>query len=342
MSRLKTRVVRAVTGSGLANACRPLTQDAATVFTLHRFDDPERGVSGHDPRVLRQLLAYLRRRRYRLVSLDRIVGALAGEAPPIEHAVAFTIDDGYLEQATIAGPVFAEFDCPVTTFVTTGFLDGRLWFWWDRIEYILTRTTRDEVSVALPDGDVRHELAEPGRRAAAQADFIDRCKRLREPDKIDAIRRLAESAEVDVPATPPAKYAPMDWSTLRAAERLGMSFGPHTVTHPILARTDDAQSTYEITESWSRLQSEARHPVPIFAYPNGHEEDVGPREFTTMRQVGIRGGVIGLPRYATARRFRERDGEYLIPRFPCPTSLPNLIQQVTGMERLKLLLRGID
>ena len=64
------------------------------------------------------------------------MSALSGDGPPLNRAVAFTIDDGYVEQATVAAPVFAEFDCPVTTFVTSGFLDRALWFWWDQIEYV--------------------------------------------------------------------------------------------------------------------------------------------------------------------------------------------------------------
>ena len=33
-------------------------------------------------------------------------------------AVVFTMDDGYFDQATVGGAIFAEFDCPVTTFVS--------------------------------------------------------------------------------------------------------------------------------------------------------------------------------------------------------------------------------
>lgn len=40
--------------------------------------------------------------------------------------------------------MFAEFDCPFTTFLTTGFLDRTLWFWWDRIEYVFCHAVRRE------------------------------------------------------------------------------------------------------------------------------------------------------------------------------------------------------
>ncbi|MEO7819486.1 MAG: hypothetical protein ABIS18_10165 [Actinomycetota bacterium] len=117
---------------------------------LHRFDDPNRGVAGFDPAKLRRGLEHLRKNRYELVSLENIFDRLASGGSALRDAVAFTIDDGYMDQAEIAGPVFAEFDCPVTTFVTSGFLDGQLWFWWDKIEHIFSMTSRKSIKISLP------------------------------------------------------------------------------------------------------------------------------------------------------------------------------------------------
>jgi peptidoglycan/xylan/chitin deacetylase (PgdA/CDA1 family) len=80
-------------------------------------------VEGLDPAVLEKRLSYLRRHGYELVGLEELFRRLAGEGAPLRRVVAFTIDDGYLEHATIAASLFARYDCPVTTFVATGFVD---------------------------------------------------------------------------------------------------------------------------------------------------------------------------------------------------------------------------
>ncbi len=340
--RLKATTVRLMTETGAANLCRPLTRNAAVVFMLHRFSDRERGVSGQDPLSVRHLLGYLRREKYQLVDIATLFASLRGEGPPLRHAVGFTIDDGYLDHATIAGPAFAEFDCPVTTFVTSGFLDGDIWFWWDRIEYIFQNTIRTSLTVELGTSPVRYVLGTPHDRRVAQGDFTTLCKALGEPAKLDAIRLLAERADIALPRSAPASYAPMSWDQLRACERRGMTFGPHTVTHPILARTSDAQARIEITESWDRLRSEAGSAVPIFAYPNGQPGDFGEREFDLLRAAGLEGAVVGTAGFTTAKSFGRAHGRYLVPRFPFPDQLPYLVQQVSGLERLKFLLRGQD
>jgi hypothetical protein len=114
------------------------------------------------------------------------------------------------------------------------------------------------------------------------------------------------------------------------------------VTHPILASADPAVAAEEIAGSWSRLQAEATRPVPIFAYPNGQPGDFGKREFATLQETGLRAAVTAIEGFATAPRFRGGNGAFQIPRFPLPDSLPYLIQQVSGLERLKFLLRRMD
>src|SRR5262245_50749795 len=165
-------------------------QDCATVFMLHRFRDPARGIAGCDVSHLRRALAYLSRNGYELVSLVELFERLGGEGPQPRGAVAFTIDDGYLEQATVAAPIFSEFDCPVTTFVTTGLLDGKLWFWWDQIEYILLHAARRSAQVQLGDKLIDYRWENEQERSRAQADFTARCKLVPQKETAAAIAQL--------------------------------------------------------------------------------------------------------------------------------------------------------
>lgn len=339
---MKATALRVVTGSGVASLFRPLTRNAAVVFMLHRFCESDPDVRGYDPGIVRRLLASLRRERYQLVDLGTLFASLSGEGPPLRHAVVFTIDDGYREHAEIACPLFAEFDCPVTTFVATGFLDRKLWFWWDQVQYIFTRTPRRTLQLDLDGQTFRYELSDRTARISAGDHFTGRCTAIPEHRKLEAIARLAEAADIHVPTHAPPSFAPMTWDQLRACERRGMTFAPHTVTHPVLARTDDAQARAEIEGSWRRLRAEAASPLPIFAYPNGQTADFGAREYRIMREVGIRGAVTGVAGFATTQRFARPDGEFVVPRFPFPDSMPYLIQQVDGLERLKFLIRGMS
>jgi hypothetical protein len=161
----------------LVRAAASLTHGVAPIFMLHRFRDVEAGNGGHDPQVLRANLSWLRAKNFSLLSLTELLDRLA-EGAPIKRAISFTVDDGYADFAHVAAPVFAEFDCPVTVFVTSGFLDGQHWCWWDRVAVALTALRRERE--ALP--------------------MIEALKLIPEAEKLDRIGNIIQAELLDLPS----------------------------------------------------------------------------------------------------------------------------------------------
>jgi peptidoglycan/xylan/chitin deacetylase (PgdA/CDA1 family) len=341
MELAKQLIVGALAGRLGAALLRPLMSGRATIFMLHRFRSADAGVPGHDPAFVRAVLEHLRANRYELLSLRELYARMANDTLPVRRAVAFTIDDGYFDHAEVAAPIFAAFDCPVTTFVTTGFLDGQLWFWWDQVEHILESTDRRAVSIALGAANRVFRLDESSHRAEAKASFTELCKAMSTEERQEAIASLAGAASVELPASPPQRYAPMTWDALRAAERGGMEFGPHTVTHPILANSSAEQSEAEVAQSWRKLQQEAANPLPVFCYPNGQFSDFGAREIRAVRRLGMSGAVSGEPGYFDRDRvLRDPDEAFRVRRFAFPDDMADVIQYASGIERMKQVLRA--
>lgn len=303
---------------------------------LHRF---YREAGGHDPMVVTGLLTWLRRHRFEVVDLEELFRRLAGDGPPLRRAVAITIDDGYHCQAEIAAPIFAEHGVPVTTFLTTGFLDGKLWLWWDQIEHILSSTRADRLSLTVGARQVDLDLGAPGRRRLAARVVKDQCKALPEAERVATIADLAERAGVPLPKAAPPRYRPMTWEQVRRCEAAGMRFGPHTVTHPILSSTGDTQAQRELEGSWQRLHQEVSRPVPVFCYPNGLRGDFGPREVSTLSSMGLLGAVTAEPGYATDVRVSGSDGMFRVPRFSFSDDLGENLRYASGLEWLRQLVR---
>jgi peptidoglycan/xylan/chitin deacetylase (PgdA/CDA1 family) len=303
---------------------------------LHRLTDPDTGATGDDPRELRRTLAFLRRRGYELVGIEEMFRRLGASEDPGDLGVAFTLDDGYAEQVRVAGPIFAEFDCPATVFLTTGFLDQALWQWWDRIEYVFEGCRVRRITASLADATLDYRWEDSRGRDAARDDFTARCKRVPDAEKLAGIARLAVAAGVELPFEVPARYAPMSWSEVRTWERKGMTFGPHTVTHPILSQASGVQSRQEIHGSWARLREMADRPVPIFCYPNGQPEDLGPREWDAIRASGLTGALTTTIGYARAPEFRARpENPFLVPRFPYPNDHRVAALFASGADRIR-------
>lgn len=325
------RLVLRLTGAdALAPVLRAVGRGLLSIFMLHRFTDPHLGAKegGTDPAALRDHLAYLRRHRYQLLSMADVLARLEhGNGGSTAPAVAFTVDDGYADFAHIAAPIFAEYDCPVTLFVTTGFLDGQLWLWWDRVAHLFQQTRQTSLHLRLESGEQPFRWSTPDERARVQHDVIRRLEWVDAPERDAAIAALTTALDVELPTGPPAAYAPMSWDDVRRTATLGATFGPHTVTHRILSQAPLEACNWEIQESYRRLRQQTDACVPLFCYPNGGARSFGAREIDAVQRAALQGALTALPGYA-APTLR-----FALPRFPCPDDRPHLVHVVAGLAR---------
>lgn len=317
---MKIAARRALTHPVLVRTAFSLSQRVAPIFMCHRFRDEELGNGGHDLQALRANLAWLRSNACSLLPLTELLDRLA-EGAPLNRAVAFTVDDGYVDFARVAAPIFAEFDCPVTVFLTTGFLDAQQWMWWDQLHLALKALGR--------------EAEWPG--------LVHALNRVPEREKHERIDSLLQDGGQTLPPNPPPQFSPMSWDDVRRLSRSGVTFGPHTVTHPVLARTGPVQSRFEIAESWRRVKEEAGDgAVPVFCYPNGALGDFGAREEDVMREIGMQAALSTQPGYVSRRDLSSghRSARFRLRRFAYSESNAEFIQVASGIERAKLAVRA--
>lgn len=322
----------------LAPVWVPLSRQRVSIFMMHRFAVPDLGVDGHDPAVLRTTLERLRRDRYSILSLDEALRRLRERSGFPPSSVVLTVDDGYFDFAAVAAPVFAAFDAPVTVFVTTGFLEGTHWLWWDQIEYVISRTRVPVLSVPRDGGTLTVQPGRPAERRRLAMQVAADSTALTEAARTAFVAALASAARVEIPPRPPADFAPMSWEEARGLESRGVSFGPHTVSHPILTRTTDADAAWQIGESWRVLRERVARPLPILAYPNG---DYGARERELAARAGLAAAVTTEASYASTGRFHAEGGRFTIPRFAYPDHPDNVCLTATGFTRVSNAVRRV-
>ncbi len=293
------------------------------VLMLHRFGAPEGVHVGHDVAKLRDVLANLRRIGVAFVDVEDAVSAMddagasgAADIPP-SLSVAFTVDDGYADLVEVAGPVFSEFDCPVTGFVVPDVIDGRSWFWWDKIEWVLRHSVARTLRLELAGEQVTLAWHDDCTRRALQIELGERLKTLAYSALLEFVAALSEAADVPLPEQAPREYRVLQWDELRSAERSGMRFGAHSMSHPILSRCDDARASYEVAESVRRVNENLSAPANIFCYPNGKLGDFGIREFQAVRAAGVRAALTSEPGLLRPRGYQPPPDSWRleIPRF---------------------------
>jgi peptidoglycan/xylan/chitin deacetylase (PgdA/CDA1 family) len=108
-----------------------------------------------------------------------------------------------------------------------------------------------------------------------------------------------------------AQVRPLGWSGIDELRSAGMGIGSHTVSHPNLARMDEASALAELRSSRERLERHLGEPVRTIAYPFG--KPGRHLTLTTERQAAAAGYDLGAA--VASRGVRAADRLLCLPRF---------------------------
>ncbi len=317
------------------------TDDLATIFMLHRMQIGIPKYGGHSPEFLKNALQTLKDNGYIFVSVEELLLRTRTGTAPIKKAVAFTMDDGYLDQAKIALPIFIEFNCPITVFLITGFIDRQILPWDTVVKYCFYETNKSILKLNIGTDNIDYDLSTTNSRIAAMRNFREKCKSLDELELIDTINMLSARSEVDIHKETIEYSIPLSWDDARKAEASPyVRFGLHTVSHPILSRISTSRSRDEIGKSWEKISAELTSPVKIFAYPIGRYSDFLLRDIELLKHDGYLGAVTAEPGYFNQKKMHTNEyARFMIRRFSFPDNIPDLLQYCSGLELFKNKLR---
>jgi len=283
------------------------------IFMLHRTYPDNMPGKIQTPAYLRRCLSYLKDKGYHFTSVAEILLSITSNTPLPRKSVAFTIDDGFHDQASLAAPVFIEFGCPVTIFLVTDFIINQ-----QKKRYSLVSSSDKNIA--------RRKITNLIK--STEWEYLD-----------PILNKLSESLKVEIPDLPPEQFQPITWNRIKELENAGISFGPHTLTHPILSKVDTETAEKEILGSWQRLKSTLKNPVPVFCYPNGELADFGDREIQLLKNTDMVGALSTIPmQYRTD--LKSTDITYKMPRYSLPDSFSDFIMYCSWVELAKEKLRG--
>jgi len=194
-----------------------------------------------------ELVAYIARR---CEPVD-LRGCTPGK-PSAKLRVAFTFDDGWSDNYTIAFPIVRANRIPLTVFVCSGFVGRNSPFWPERVTALL-------------------RAVQPTAGHAETAALIERLKQCTPEAREQSLAELSERAREQGMSVRPSNVDRMlSWSEITEMDRADVSFGCHTQTHQILTTIPMETARQEVRESKAAIENALNKPCNVFAYPNGN------------------------------------------------------------------------
>jgi peptidoglycan/xylan/chitin deacetylase (PgdA/CDA1 family) len=225
---------------------------------------------------------------FNVTPLEEAVHGLSGGCLPA-RAASITFDDGYSDNYHNALPILQRHDLHATFFIATGFLDGgRMWN--DTIIESIRRSplaTIDARSIGL----TKMNIGTNSEKKAAIQYTIPKLKHLEINSRNKAVETFSELAGAQLP-----NGLMLSSQELRELHAAGMGIGAHTVSHPILARTDDLVARSEIADSRAVLERLTGDSINLFAYPNGKlDSDYNGTHVSILKELGFSAAVTTNP-----------------------------------------------
>ncbi len=239
---------------------------------------------------LRHHLIYLQK-HYRILHVDTALEELYSfHKKGIQNgrqytALALTFDDGWRDNYTHAYPLACELQIPFTIYLVPGYIESGDPFWWVEGKRLVSCAQTNEAiiegrSYNLRNVDERETLVTAiDTRMRYARSVAEREAFLASARAMLSVPKAAMEEEVSL--------LPLSWEQVREMDESGwVSFGAHTMHHPILAYiTDAAEMRREIEGCRVVLEHQLGHPIHSFAYPIGQLQYIGEDVRKTVRQA---------------------------------------------------------
>ena len=268
----------------------PFRRNHLTVLTYHRVADIDSSTYPFDSDIIstdtvgfEKQIALLCR-YYQPITFATLHRHMHEGAPLPPEPLIITFDDGYSDVYRNALPILKRYGVPATVFLITDSIGTSAPFWFERVAYLIKRTTAHQVT--LPALGIQISPLTPANRQSACQMILGRLKAVPDTLRIEALEQLDSLLPISIPEDASALVRPLSWSEARELHREGIELGSHTATHPILSRLAQGSLEAEITGSRRRIAEEIGAEPLTLAYPVGVPGAFDERVMTATARAG--------------------------------------------------------
>jgi peptidoglycan/xylan/chitin deacetylase (PgdA/CDA1 family) len=251
------------------------------------FHNPEKG-------LFEKCIKWLKRKGFKFLSVDELIQIRDGLIEFPKGCVIITVDDGWKENIPNIVMISKRESIPVTIFITVEPLKTMNSYWWSYVKKAI------QLKIQVPG--------------------IEELKKIDNSKRVKIINDLRSKIIIEKESMTITELKEIN-------ENKTITIGSHTVSHPVLTKCSDVESSYEINFSKEELENIINKQVKYFAYPNGN---YGLREIEILKNNGYTAAFSTITDYLTKNNL---DKIFQYPRFEIleNVSFAENICRITGV-----------
>lgn len=222
-------------------------------------------------------ILWLKNNGYTFISTQQVINYLKGKGTIPNRAVWLTFDDGWKENIDNVIPIIAEYNIPVTFFISTDPVENGGVFWWSYV-------------------------TKYGKKYLKSDNTIKKMRRISESRREELIHQLEDrfSSRMNREA--------MTIEDVKQIARLPqVAIGCHTAHHVMMTQCKDQELDNEIKISKEKLENWIGKPVNCFSYPEG--------DYNSHVKEAVQKYGFDLAATTDNRFISDNDDLFSIPRF---------------------------
>ena len=242
------------------------------------------------PSIFFEQVGYLCR-SFQVKILSKLLTDLASESGISEDVAVITVDDGYEDNFVPLSEIAKKFHARSTVYLTTDCIDlGEpttvMWIMM-AIHHAATSTIHIP-EISLDPLFIRT----PSEKESAIKIIDGSLKPLSAERRKEIVDLLLDRSGVGEYVRELGKAVMLSWDQINQMHEMGIEFGGHTLTHPVLSLLESKEVHKEISQSIRRIKEMIGIETITFAYPYGGDTDVSDSAVDICRVSGPSAGVM--------------------------------------------------
>lgn len=223
-------------------------------------------------------------RNYSVLPLVEIAQRISG-GKPVRRCAAVTFDDGFRDNYEKAFPILKQLQVPATIFLTTGSIENGQAPWFIQLRYLFMKTPKSRLEIELAGHTEFFPLANPLEKRSASDMLMNYVQSCPNEERLSILSALPSLLDVDLKDR--LQSLMLTWDQIREMGQNGISFGAHTMTHPILTLISPENLRREVSGSKAAIEENTGQAVRAFAYPFGKKRHCPQSAATVLKGLGF-------------------------------------------------------
>jgi peptidoglycan/xylan/chitin deacetylase (PgdA/CDA1 family) len=229
---------------------------------------------------------------YSVISLEEAADRMS-KGRSVRGCVAITFDDGFRDNYTIAYPILKKYKMPATIFLTTGFVETGETPWFIVFRSLFANTSKDRLDIELGGHTSVFSWSSLDEKKTVSDRLMLYLQTCSNDERFSILKALP--GRLGVGPSGEKQSLMLTWEQVREMSRNGISFGAHTVTHPVLSQITPDALRFEIGTSKATIEAKTDRPVTTFAYPFGRKQHYPEEACVVLKSLGFTCAVTSEP-----------------------------------------------